>query len=88
MDSYEGAATLVADSIPTEVTAVLRVEPGGPFPCWLGHLLGPDADLYDAYGATELRLELPSGRAGRVVPRQHHEGAGRLDVQGSGPAPF
>ncbi|HCA86977.1 MAG TPA: hypothetical protein DEQ61_16710 [Streptomyces sp.] len=94
-DTYRGAAVVLVDGAEhsAEVDLSIHVERNGnggvTLKSWGGHLeSSPAIDWFDSPPAGEAVIRMPDGREGRFLATAGAIGSGRVEIQGSGPAPF
>ncbi|MFD4258257.1 hypothetical protein ACFWR9_11650 [Streptomyces sp. NPDC058534] len=90
MAIYNCPATIIADGNEISVEASLGSSHDGTFRSWEGSVEATEdgEDFYDVMISDDVKIRMPDGREGVVVPTYTSVGSGRLDVTGSGPAPF
>ena len=97
MDGYNGDAELIAEDrgAPIKVTVRLRSRKRGVLSTWSGYVLREGDEVLRIESGSQHTIRLPSGGEGTILV--HHmamnwhvrgEVRQRLDVVGSGPAPF
>jgi hypothetical protein len=89
MSSYNGPATVTVGTDTFTVEATLCVNSSQYLISWRGTLdFEASDDLWVVTRAREALITLPDGKGGTVIPTHFKLGDTRMDVSGSGPAPF
>ncbi|GAB2714342.1 hypothetical protein [Streptomyces bullii] len=89
MPKYDGPATIVAGDLEICVEAHLRTHTPGELSSWSGSVRAdPSEDFYEVLVSNDVKIRLPDGRTGDIIPGRTTVGSGLLPIHGTGPAPF
>lgn|GEM_PF-5443110 len=89
MTTYNGPATIVAGDVEIEVEATLATSFDGALTSWAGSVEAEGGeDFYEVMRSDDVKIRMPDGSEGAIVPTHTSVGTGQLEVQGSGKAPF
>lgn len=88
-NSYQGPVVVLMDGREHYANADLSIHVENGLKSWDGTLESdPSLDWFDAPAADEARLRMPDGREGQFFATAGSLGSGRVEIQGSGSAPF
>jgi hypothetical protein len=92
--TYQGPAVVLFDGAeyPAEVDFEITIERNNHIDVrksWDGYIdSDPAIGWFDSSTGGEAAVRMPDGREGRVIATAGSLGSGRVEVQGTGPAPF